>query len=193
MDRAWKFLHSTINTKPIVDDFGEDNNEELNETLDLEELNQFEQPIESSQPTKQNFDKIEKQAQGSLAKTTLKSYQGQIKIFRCWFELYYPEYFIELEKPTDILPKIIGTWIYVSCGSDNKFFEDDDRFSKTNSTYSHALIMRASITWWFDITKNRGRQPFAQNSNEEWHGNPSLSTFVSQIMKTLAREKVRIL
>jgi hypothetical protein len=60
-------------------------------------------------------------------------------------------------------------------------------------TYSHALKMRATASYWFAYIKTDpcGTDPWLRTKSGEYQGNPSLSPMVSRYMRALQKKKVR--
>ena len=81
-------------------------------------------------------------------------------------------------------------FIWQKCASpDPKSINEWERTAEGNS-YSLALKIRAAITWHFGIIEGLGNSPWGQNHLGEWYGNPSTSSKISVLMKSLARLKV---
>lgn len=59
-----------------------------------------------------------------------------------------------------------------------------------NATFSHALKMRAAISYHFAQEEGRGSEKWHQDHQGVWLGNPALSHTVSRYMISLQRRKV---
>ena len=93
-----------------------------------------------------------------------------------------------LEVPGKDTPKLIASWIQSSCGIEQSQPGRRKRGGAkkgTANSWSHAQKMRSSVSHFFAIDQERGSR-----EDGSWTGNPSLSDFVSQYMKSLKRRKV---
>jgi len=61
----------------------------------------------------------------------------------------------------------------------------------TANSFPHAEKMRSSVSHFYAIDQGRGCQQFMERVDGSWSGNPSLSDFMAQYMKSLKRRKVR--
>ncbi|KAI0691883.1 hypothetical protein C8T65DRAFT_541761, partial [Cerioporus squamosus] len=59
------------------------------------------------------------------------------------------------------------------------------------NSYSHAMKMRASLSYGYGQSNSRGRQPWRLSDSGRWIGNPSMSDRVSRYMVSLRRRKAR--
>jgi hypothetical protein len=59
-----------------------------------------------------------------------------------------------------------------------------------SSSYSHAMKMRAAMTYGFGRVRSCGNTPWRLNDCGQWRGNPSISLSVSRYMISLRRRKV---
>ena len=97
-----------------------------------------------------------------------------------------------LEDPGKDTPKLIASWIRSSCGVEQSQPGRRKRGGAkkgTANSWSHAQKMRSSVSHFFAIDQERGSRPFTEREDGSWTGNPSLSDFVSQYMKSLKRRK----
>jgi hypothetical protein len=62
--------------------------------------------------------------------------------------------------------------------------------AETRSSYSHAMKMRAAMTYGFGRLNSRGTRPWHITDAGKWEGNPSISDQVSRYMVSLRRRKV---
>ena len=92
-----------------------------------------------------------------------------------------------LRDPNESVPQYICTWIYMECDIPDE--QNKLRMHCANKTYSHALKMRAAISFRYNEF-GRGTDSWHQGKDREWMGNPSLSKDVSRYMLSLQRRKV---
>ena len=69
-------------------------------------------------------------------------------------------------------------------------FNEEVEGSVKGSTYSHALKMRAAISWGFARDYQCGHQEYKTRQGARWDGNPSLAYEVGKYMVSLQRRKV---
>ncbi|PGH15757.1 hypothetical protein GX50_09006 [[Emmonsia] crescens] len=133
---------------------------------------------------------IYKAAEGALADTTLGGYKGQIRLF-LKFSSKLPK---ALEKSATSLnadtPVLICIWIGFNCEKPEKS-EDWILRDRADRTWSHAMKMRAAVSYYYAQTLRKGRGMFLEKSDGSWSGNPVYSDIVSQYMRSLRRRKTR--
>jgi hypothetical protein len=99
----------------------------------------------------------------------------------------------ELQQYT---PYYIAIWIMKACETKEVSFDELEEDEAKGSgggggaTYSHALKMRAAISWGFTSRFGCVHQAYASTGTGKWIGNPSLSPHVSKYMISLQRRKV---
>jgi hypothetical protein len=92
-------------------------------------------------------------------------------------------------KPDELTPKLIAGWIFRKCEKANP--QEPATMHCENATFSHALKMRAAISYHFAQEEGRGSEKWHQDNQGMWLGNPALSHTVSRYMISLQRRKVR--
>jgi hypothetical protein len=85
------------------------------------------------------------------------------------------------------VPWYIVFWLMAACESPN---ETDPLSKGKGYTMSHAVKMRAAVSWGFGTVKKCGHMEWRQ-TKAGFEGNPSLSYDVSRYMVALQRKKVR--
>lgn len=92
-----------------------------------------------------------------------------------------------LDTPSKTITDYITAWIYIECDIPEP--QTGNRMHCQNKTYSHALKMRAAISFHYNEL-GRGSNSWHQGIDGSWLGNPSLSHAVSRYMLSLQRRKV---
>lgn len=102
-----------------------------------------------------------------------------------------------LKTPSKDTPLLIASWIQSSCGT----VEEGEATAcpppkgrrgkkDATNTFGHAEKMRSSVSHYYAIDQERGNRQFMERADGSWSGNPSLSDFMAQYMKSLKRRKV---
>jgi hypothetical protein len=161
--------------------------------------------------TNRLFAEVNDAAQESKAPSTLSGYRGcllvnpryhrlgsnfffsQIKKFKAFIgDLGGPELINLLEHPAKDTPTLIAAWIRNSCdpnqGQASRRKRGGAKKGAVNG-WPQAQKMRSSVSHYFSIDQGRGSRPFTEREDGSWTGNPSLSDFVAQYMKSLKRRK----
>lgn len=88
----------------------------------------------------------------------------------------------------------IPVWRELTCSRCDEIGLDGTRkpSSQVRSSYSHAMKMRAAMTYGFGQQKSRGTLPWHITEGGQWRGNPSVSAQVSRYMVSLRRRKVSL-
>ena len=81
-------------------------------------------------------------------------------------------------------------WIFRKCEKPDS--ENPATMQCEGATFSHALKMRAAISYHYAQNENRGSEKWHQDQQSNWLGNSSLSHDVSRYMISLQRRKVKI-
>lgn len=88
-------------------------------------------------------------------------------------------------------PHYIIHWIMKTCENQEAGKQYNEELEDVKgASYSHALKMRAAISWGFMREKKCSHAQYRCNSNGEWEGNPALAFEVGKYMVSLQRRKV---
>lgn len=95
-------------------------------------------------------------------------------------------------------PGYIICWIMETCESEGLKLKssslnntEDEVLEAKGHTYSHALKMRAAVSWGFAYKQGVGsNEPWIKTKSGEYQGNPSISHEVGRYMVSLNRRKV---
>lgn len=105
-----------------------------------------------------------------------------------------PQYICEwIQDACEVLSTTEGVKRFGKGSSRTKKLVDSSGTKDRAATYSHALKMRAAISFWFAYICPRqcGHGEWLQVvESGNWQGNPSLSTTVSRYMRALNKMKV---
>jgi hypothetical protein len=125
---------------------------------------------------------------------------SQIKKFKAYVHSFGCRALTDLlENPGKDTPLLLASWIQSSCDRDPDGVHAQEsrqpgrpRTKKNgqNNTWQHAQKMRASASHYYSIDKKRGNGTFQERADGSWSGNPSLSDFMREYMKSLKRRKV---
>jgi len=95
---------------------------------------------------------------------------------------------LSLQEPNEATPKLIAGWIFRKCEHRNP--KDASTAHCEGRSFSHALKMRAAISYHYAQEEGRGSEKWHQDREGTWLGNPALSHGVSRYMLSLHRRKV---
>ena len=95
-----------------------------------------------------------------------------------------------LIEPDEKTPTLIAAWIFQKCEKPNS--KDSSTMQCENASFSHALKMRAAISYHYAQDEQRGSAKWHQDLQGKWIGNPALSHIVSRYMISLQRRKVSL-
>jgi hypothetical protein len=90
--------------------------------------------------------------------------------------------------PNESTPNIIAAWIHRKC--EKKDEQDPSTIQCEGTSFSHALKMRAAVSYHYAQNKGRGTEKWHQDAKGNYPGNPALSHIVSRYMISLQRKKV---
>lgn len=93
-----------------------------------------------------------------------------------------------LKEPNEITPKLIAGWIFQKCEKPDA--KDPKTKGCEGCSFSHALKMRAAISYHYAQEEGIGSEKWHQDRQGTWLGNPALSHGVSRYMLSLHRRKV---
>ena len=96
--------------------------------------------------------------------------------------------FESIQSPDEETPKVIAAWIFRKC--EKKDPQNPMTLKCEGATFSHALKMRAAMSYHYAQDEGRGSDKWHQDSSGNWLGNPALSYTVSRYMISLQRRKV---
>jgi hypothetical protein len=96
-----------------------------------------------------------------------------------------------VDEPNESTPKFIIGFIFQKC--EKKDPNRPDTSKCEGLSYSHALKLRAAISYHFAQIGGRGTEKWHldRQDKDRWLGNPALSHLVSRYMISLQRRKVR--
>jgi hypothetical protein len=124
-----------------------------------------------------------------LVDRLFSGYRGQIQQFEEYVGgLECPELLGRLENPGRETPVLITSWIESSFGTAE---EPASVESAGVRSLGGAEKMRSLASHFYAIDQGYGSRRFAEKADRSWSGNPSLSDFVEQYMKSLKRRKAR--
>ena len=69
-------------------------------------------------------------------------------------------------------------------------YNEEIKEDTKGASYSHALKMRAALSWGFARDYRCGHQEYKDRGEGKWDGNPSLAYEVGRYMVSLQRRKV---
>jgi hypothetical protein len=93
-----------------------------------------------------------------------------------------------IHKPIEDTPKFIAAWIFRKCEKPDSSIPSTAKCE--GATFSHALKMRAAVSYHYAQNEGRGSDKWHQDRDGNWLGNPALSHTVSRYMISLQRRKV---
>jgi hypothetical protein len=93
-----------------------------------------------------------------------------------------------LKEPNEMMPKLIAGWIFQKCEKPD--VKDPSTADCEGCSFSHALKMRAAISYHYAQEEGTGSEKWHQDRQGTWLGNPALSHGVSRYMLSLHRRKV---
>jgi len=93
-----------------------------------------------------------------------------------------------LNFPNQSTPNLIATFIHHKCEKRNPL--DVNTSHCQGNSFSHALKIRAAISYHYAQDENRSSEQWRQDRDKNWIGNPALSHTVSRYMISLQRRKV---
>jgi hypothetical protein len=85
-------------------------------------------------------------------------------------------------------PKLIAGWIFRKCEKPD--VKDPSTAQCERCSFSHALKMRAAISYHYAQEEGTGLEKWHQDREGTWRANPALSHGVSCYMLSLHRRKV---
>jgi hypothetical protein len=91
-------------------------------------------------------------------------------------------------QPDEATPNLIAAWIHRKC--EKKDNQDSSTVQCEGASFSHALKMRAAISYYYAQNKGRGTEKWHDDGKGNYFGNPALSHIVSRYMISLQRRKV---
>ena len=93
-----------------------------------------------------------------------------------------------LKELNEMTPKLIAGWIFRKCEKPD--VKDPSTANCEGCSFSHALKMRAAISYHYAQEEGTGSEKWHQDRQGTWLGNPALSHSVSRYMLSLHRRKV---
>ena len=79
-------------------------------------------------------------------------------------------------------------WIYRKC--EKKDILDSTTTLCQGASFSHALKMRAAVSYYYAQNKDRGTEKWHNDGRGNYSGNPALSHTISRYMISLQKRKV---
>lgn len=176
--------------------------EAIDEDLDLEEQQQ-----QTSFDISEEGQAIKVASEGALTGKTVSTYRRYLfllcsysqpstlidsSLFKA-FQRYIAEFeSIEVEgaivHPNSYTPTLIARWIHRKCEKPDP--SDPSTHQCEGLSFSHALKMRAAISYHYAQDESRGSEKWHQDRQGGWLGNPALSHTVSRYMISLQQRKV---
>jgi|SRR6266496_333236 len=91
-------------------------------------------------------------------------------------------------QPDEATPNLIAAWIHRKCEKKNT--QDSSTIQCEGASFSHALKMRAAVSYHYAHNQGRGTEKWHDDGNGNHYGNPALSHIASRYMISLQRRKV---
>jgi hypothetical protein len=95
-----------------------------------------------------------------------------------------------VNNPNEKTPGLIAAWIFQKCERPDS--QDSSKRTCEGATFSHALKMRAAVSYHYGQQEGRGSEKWHRDLQGTWLGNLALSQVVSKYMISLQKGKVPI-
>jgi hypothetical protein len=125
-----------------------------------------------------------------LVDRLFSGYRGQIQNLEEYVgDLECPELLDHLQKPGQETPVLIASWV------ESSFDTAEEPASVEGAgvrSLGRAEKMRSLASHYYAIDQGYGNRRFKEKADRSWSGNPALSDFVEEYVKSLTRRKVSI-